>query len=148
VFLYRHALELYIKQIIITGNNILCLSGKKLIDIKDKDFGSHKLSYFVPAIKVIFDAAGWKWRLDIKGISNEKEFQKFLEDFEQNDPQSFAFRYPTTKKGDAALPKHFVFNIIRFSEKLDPIFDLLDGAVTGLEELWQVEAEAQQYNCG
>jgi len=138
VFLYRHALELYLKQIINIGNNILRLSGKEPI-LEKKD---HKLSQLVPAIKGIFDAVEWEWKLDIDGMANDKDFQKFLEDFERIDPMSFAFRYPTTKKGEATLPEHFVFDVIKFSKKLDPIFDLFDGAVTGLEELWQSGAEA------
>ena len=151
VFLYRHALELYMKQIIITGNSLLRLSRKKPV-LEVKDIGHDQLSKLVPVIKTIFDAVDWEWELDIEGISSEEEFQKFLEDFEKIDPNSISFRYPTSKNGKATLPKHFVFDVIDFSKKLDPILNLFDGATTGLEELWQAgaeatyEAQAQCYN--
>lgn len=141
VFLYRHALELYMKAVIITGNNISWLSGKKPL-IETENLNSHKLSQLVPAIKAIFSAVDWDWDLDIEGVSDDREFQRFLEDFEKTDPGSFSFRYPTTTKGDAALPEHFLFNAIEFARKLDPILDLLDGADLGLKEIWDTAAEA------
>lgn len=124
VFLYRHALELFIKGLILTGNNILHISGKKPL-IESDQLGSHRLSRLLPSLKQIFDAVGWKWELDIEGIKDYEEFQKFIEDFEQIDPFAISFRYPTDKQGKAPLPKHFAFNVVDFSKKLDPLLDLL-----------------------
>ena len=149
MFLYRHALELYIKAIILTGNDILILSNQNPL-VESKDLGSHRLYSLIPAIKQIFCFLGWTSDFEIPGMKDLNDFEKFLQNIEKIDPNSFSFRYPTTKKGDAALPEHFSFNVLELCQQLDPILDLLEGADMGLKEEWDVRAEAafeaQQFN--
>ena len=141
VFLYRHAMELHIKAIIVTGNDILELSGQVPI-IKTEDLGSHRIHALVPALKQIFVFLGWAWDFEISGMSNPEDFEQLLQYIEELDPLSYSFRYPTTKKGKPTLPAHFTFNILEFSRQLDPILDLLDGADSGIKEEWDTRAEA------
>jgi hypothetical protein len=60
---------------------------------------------------------------------------------EKIDPRSHSFCYPVDTTGEAALPKHFVVNVIDFGKKMDAVLDLLSGAVTGLQEHWDETAE-------
>ena len=142
VFLYRHALELYLKDIVIVGNWFIESSGATPV-VKTEDIGSHGLSRLVPAVKQAFDVVGWGWKIELDHMKTDKEFQKLLNEIDTIDPLSQSFRYPTKKNGDASLSKHFLFSIVEFCKTLDPILDLLDSASFGLREQWQVYAEAR-----
>src|SRR5262245_57418129 len=59
LFLYRHALELYIKPIVYRGAQLCRLIDEKLNT--ENLFKAHKLTEFLPQIEAIFKAVGWKW---------------------------------------------------------------------------------------
>lgn len=62
---------------------------------------------------------------------------------EELDPESYNFRYPTDTKGQAALNHHTVVNPVGFSCNMDPILDVLAGAVLGLHEEFDATAAAK-----
>ena len=66
-----------------------------------------------------------------------------MKGIEEVDPQSYTFRYPTDTKGHAALNHHTIISPVGFASNLDPILELLDGAVTGLTEEFDATAEAK-----
>ncbi|MFZ3149897.1 MAG: hypothetical protein WA137_12780 [Methanothrix sp.] len=142
LFLYRHALELYMKAIVYRGAQLL-----QLLDIDSPDtsrlFTDHRLSILLPGVKAIFDGIGWTWDTEIAGISNFEDFTKLVKGIEEIDPGSYSFRYPTNTKGKAALNHHTLINAIEFSRKMDPILDLLDTAVLGIHEDFDAIAEAK-----
>ncbi|OGC04431.1 hypothetical protein A2276_08675 [candidate division WOR-1 bacterium RIFOXYA12_FULL_43_27] len=138
VFLYRHALELYIKGIIIDGNNILSLLGKTPV-VDTNDLGKHDLLPLIPAIKQVFTAIGWL--TENKGTKEVEEVVEIIKCFNGLDSNSFSFRYPVNKKGLSILSENFILNVVEFAKKADPVFDLLDGAIVGLSEEWQTRAD-------
>lgn len=131
LFLYRHALELYLKAFIISGSFLL---PRELPKIKTY-LKSHRISDLIQYFEAIILKAGWSWDLGIDGLNTKKEFVNLIEEFEKIDPNSFAFRYPTTKTSYEALPHHFSFNLSSVTQRLDPLLELLDGSLLGLEEL-------------
>jgi len=141
VYLYRQALELYIKGVIVSGRRLLDLAGRPL-PIEERLLGEHRLSPLVPGVAAVFRVAGWRWRSDVQHFSSQPAFRSYLSSLESVDPLSFAFRYPVNKGGRANLQPHYHFNVLSFVETLTPILELLDGALSGLEELWQQRAEA------
>jgi hypothetical protein len=147
VFLYRQALELYVKGTIVSGERLLALA-EQALPITSKLLREHRLSPLVPALDAVFQIANWSWPVDVPNFGSPSEFGRYLDALESVDPLSFAFRYPTNKAGEANLSHHFRFNVITFAETLDPILNLLNGGLTGLDELWQERAEAvyQQQN--
>jgi len=142
LFLYRHSLELYMKAIIFRGAQLL-----RLIETKDVDtsklFTIHRLSALLPSMKTVFDGIGWSWDTGLPGINSFDDFDKLVHGIEDMDPDSFNFRYPTNTKGQAALDHHTVINSVAFSINMDPILDLLAGAVLGLHEEFEATAEAK-----
>jgi len=142
LFLYRHALELYMKAIVYRGAQLLQLLDIETLDTS-KLFKDHRLSKLLPGIKAVFDGIGWKWETETAGISNFEEFAELLYGIDELDPESYSFRYPTNTKGLAALSHHTVVNAIGFSRNMDPILDLLDAAVLGLHEEFNATAEAK-----
>lgn len=141
LFLYRHAIELFIKAIVYKGAKLLRLISDENLNTENL-FKEHQLSTFLPAIKIIFKGLDWKWDFEISGLKSFEDFSDLIKEIDSIDPHSYNFRYPIKTTGKASLNKHFVINVIDFGKKLDPILDLLSGAITGLDYEWNITAEA------
>ena len=140
LYLYRHALELYLKAFIYRG--------VRLLEIRDNQkletgflLTSHRLSSFLPAFRAILTSIDWKWDFEITGFNSLDDFEDLIIGIEKVDADSYCFRYPVTTKGDSALPKHFVVNVINFAKHMDKILDMLDGAIRGLKYEWNLTVE-------
>ena len=140
LFLYRHALELYLKAIVYRGARLMGLVSQKAIDT-NRLFEQHGLSRLLPSIKAIFRQMHW----DFKGCSLNSfdDFSEFIRSLDSIDPGSYAFRYPIKNTGAASLPKHFVVNVVQFSRSMESLLNVLEGAAIGIQENWQAEAEAR-----
>ncbi len=132
IFLYRHALELYLKAIVLHGEVILQLNGKALLSNRSL-LQKHSLLPFFPLLKQTFDAVGWTWELDIEGLRTFEEVEELLQDFETIDHASHTFRYPVDKKGSTSVPHHFAVHIPTFCESMDVLLESLETALMGLE---------------
>jgi hypothetical protein len=145
VYLYRHSLELAIKALLILGNQIaLLLQNEELGTDESRLFRDHALAIHLPKLKLIFEAVGWPDAFDQIGFGSG-EVEQIIQEFDQYDPHSFAFRYPIKKDGSASLPEHFVFDPLQFSRTLDPILTSLLGGCTGLEVFIDALHEARAY---
>jgi hypothetical protein len=144
LFLYRHALELYLKAIIYRGAMLLKLVSNTTIDA-ERLMTKHELTVFLPAIRAIFEAQEWNWEFDVSGLETFDDFCDLVKEIERIDPRSYSFRYPTSKKGTAALEHHFVINVLSFARNMDGVLELLSGAVTGLDESWDKAASIQYF---
>jgi hypothetical protein len=140
LFLYRHALELYLKAIVYRGAQLLGLISDDKPNT-EKLLTNHKLIRLLPTIEAIFRAVEWKWDFEVSGLKSFDDFADLIREIEKIDPQSYCFRYPVNTTGEAALSKHFVVNVVNFGKKMDSVLDLLSGAVTGLQERWDDTAE-------
>lgn len=142
VFLYRHAVELYLKAIIHWGNSLLRLNGKPIVPHRNI-FTEHRLRVLLKSVKPIlrFQKSLSNW-----GDSHFRCFrdvEKVIEELEEFDPGSYSFRYPTDTTGKkATLPHHFLFNVIAFGEQFDRLINILDGISTMVYEEFQAQAEA------
>jgi hypothetical protein len=139
VYLYRQALELYLKGVIASGRRLLYLADQPL-PINPRALLDHRLTPLIPAITAVFSVAGWEWSSEVPPFASEGDLRSYLESLETIDPMSFSFRYPTDKQGKASLPHHFRFNVLEFVESITPLLELLDAALTGLDELFQERA--------
>lgn len=133
VFLYRHALELSMKAVVLEGNRRLDLFGeglpaKELWEL----LNGHRLSRLLPEIRRVFKGAGWGWNWEDATIRTFAGVQRVLRDLESVDPDSFTFRYPTNTRGEAAVPHHFEFNLRAFIVDIDPLVEAFDTAAFGL----------------
>lgn len=140
LFLYRHALELYLKAIVYRGAKLLKLISDEKVDT-EKLFGSHGLARLLPAVKAIFKEM--QWNFDGSGLRSLNDFENFIRDLDKLDFRGDAFRYPITTGGNACLPMHFVVNVVEFSERMDLLMNFLEGAAELIRENWRAEAEAR-----
>ena len=149
VFMYRHALELHMKAVLIDGSSMLVVR-------------RHDPSCREPATRgaqsdVSRPAVGAHLRSLWSGVGIsvlitfeiERTIRKLIGEFSAADDKSFAFRYPVNTKGKASLPPDFTFDLVVFCETLDGLLNALDGAKTAAREQFEahmeLEAEARQY---
>jgi len=144
VFLYRHALELYFKSVLLVGNQLLEMNGDEIpaADIQAV-LSSHRLTPLLPHFRKILKAAGFVWNWpDDPHLKSFEDLRKVLREVEAVDADSFAFRYPITKKGAASVPHNFTFDLVEAVKILDRLVEMLDAAHTGLEATYEAACDA------
>jgi hypothetical protein len=139
VFTYRHALELYLKAILILGNQIAATSWNEELRTEDV-FKSHSLTEHLRVVKAIFAEAGWGEDYPHMGLE-DPVFEDVLKEFDELDKGSYTFRYTVNKDGTANIDENFAFSVPNFVAIMDKILNNLSGACFGLEELSDVSAE-------
>lgn len=142
LYIYRHALELYLKAVVYRGAQLVHLLDVGHIDTS-KLFQSHRLSSLLPALTAVLESLDRKGDFETPRLQSYDELADLVRGVDEIDPDSFAFRYPITKGQGPAIERHTVLNAVAFAEHLDPVLDLLDGAVTGLDEEFDASAEAR-----
>lgn len=142
LFLYRHALELYLKAVVLRGALLLEILDEKRLSL-DRVFSSHQLSCWLRPLRAIFAAMGWNWNTEIDGLTTWDDFADIVAAIESVDASSYSFRYPMTTKGDPALPHHTVVNVLHFAAQMDGLLSLLTGAMAGINERIDTAAEVR-----
>ena len=131
VFLYRQAVEISLKYLIWTGN--------QLHDREPSIPTHHRLvplwKHCRPIIEQVWPD-GPKQDLDAVG--------KVLDQFEARDPISTVFRYPVTKEGHASLAVNEQINILNFAEVAERVFTLLHCCSGGFYEYLQNKREQER----
>jgi hypothetical protein len=139
VFLYRHAIELYLKAVLLIGNSLAITQDDSDLHTEDV-FKSHSLSLNLPSVKAIFKSVGWEDDFPYMGLATP-EFEAVLKEFDELDRGSYTFRYTVNKDGTANIEEHFAFSIAEFAARIEPILKMLSGACYGLEEMKDLSAE-------
>ena len=96
-------------------------------------------------VSKIFDAVGW----ETPNVAALEGVDACIRQLSQVDLDSFAFRYPYSKKGDRSLPDTLSYiNIRHFAEVMDRLASYIDGIDTGASvvEEWQDDLEAEWRN--
>jgi hypothetical protein len=140
VFLYRHALELYLKALLVTGDSLAGLLGDGRLEF-DLRRANHKLTPLLDKLEQLFSALGWSWEdYGISGLTAEG-FRSIISEFDEVD-DSYAFRYPLNKNGTASVEEHFAFSLLQMSRVLDPVLEMLSNAWMTLGEYHSQLSEA------
>lgn len=143
-FLYRHSIELYLKAIILWGAGLVRLQSGEELNTENL-LNTHKLGDLLPNLKRIFKEAHWLDETETETkFGTYKKIEEFILAFEAIDPNSFAFRYPVDKKGDASLPESFHFNVITLGHEASEMLKALEGAACGVYEMFQEMAAIQR----
>ena len=142
VYLYRQALELHFKSIIITGNAVFRLQGSAEPVNESKILRTHSLRKLLTSIRPIMEEMGWMDDASYETVYGFAEMQRVIHEFDDIDPKSYAFRYPVDSKGRGSVSHHFSFDVRAFVAQLDPILDLLAGATMGIDDAYQNMCDA------
>ena len=130
IFLYRHYIELRLKEIVRDGN--LLMTG---VD----DFPKHhRIKDLWSECRRLVEEV---WRDDDREPLVRVE--DYINRLAQYDSDSFAFRYSTDKKGNENLQGTTLINIRRFAEIMAEVSTLLDGISMALSHYLDVKGEMQ-----
>lgn len=140
LFLYRHALELYLKAIVYQGALLVGVISEKRIDAP-RLFRWHELDKLLRPLESIFKALDW----DFEGtdLTSFEDFAQVIKTIQGVDPSSYVFRYPVTREGEAYFPQGFIVNVVSFARRMDGILEFLSDAANGIPEQLRADAEAQ-----
>lgn len=148
VFLYRHALELYIKAVIIIGSPMLAIKEMPVVN-RQSLLKTHSLEKLSNELERVFDAYEWDWDLGTPNFQSLEDFRKIIRELHEVDEKSDAFRYPLDTKGCASLPFRFCFDLFGFCEILDSLFSVLEGAAylayDELQAIYELRADAREW---
>jgi hypothetical protein len=138
VFLYRHALELYLKAIVLgDGSNILESKPDPAMIYR-----THSLLKLLPIVCDIVKAFGWEPNLTCTGVADVAALRSIVSELHALDPRSHAFRYPVNTEGEGSVRSHLTFSVLAFAKQMDAVLDLLDDTAWALEAEWGVRSEA------
>lgn len=138
VFLYRHHIELQIKQV--TGLARQLLQGD---DLSDSDKVTHNLnSLWETARKVLLQAD------DTLSSSDFIRVSAVVKALNEADLRATAFRYPRTREGGRSLEGVHYINTRRFGEQMAAASDDLDAIDDGLRYLLDLESEMRGHEDG
>ncbi len=127
VFLYRHALELLMKSLVVAGRTRLAIRTKGI----EGALGGHSLTKLWPIVSSVLDAMGWT--KDTPEGRPLHESRKLIDQLNSADPQSMSFRYPRSKRGGDLLPSHLTFNLPDSAKLVNSLCDSLLGAAIAIE---------------
>jgi hypothetical protein len=142
VFLYRHAIELYLKSIVYWGNGLLRLRNQHPPLRQDVLFRTHNLGKLVAGAKPVLKLFRCLGKWPDSEFMSFRDFARFIMELDDLDPGSYSFRYPIDRKGGSALPNCLCFNVVAFGGKLDSLLNMLSGAAAMAYEQFLAEAEA------
>jgi hypothetical protein len=121
VYLYRHHLELSLKEIVRNGSTLLDDSALKAEQ-------THSLTKLWPIAKKVIQKV-WPEEPD---NSEYVKIDHFISEIAKFDDSSTTFRYPRTRQGANTVQGLQHINLRHFAECMQSICSLLDGASLGI----------------
>jgi hypothetical protein len=126
LFLYRHALELHLKNILLVGADMLKL--KEEPETPKRIWETHNVKTLGAEVERVFAAYGWNWNLGAEQFTSVSDFRSLLQQLTVMDPKSFSFRYPISPDRAPHLPEGATFNLFTVAENMDALLECLSGA--------------------
>jgi hypothetical protein len=129
VFIYRHHVELQMKELI--------RNGRRLLDV-DGDFdANHNLVRLWSACREVLEQVFRRGEREALDAIGEQ-----LQQLAALDAGSYAFRYPEDRAGAPSLPPELRrFNLRHFAERMERIGGMLEGASTGISVYLDYKAD-------
>jgi len=128
LFLYRHAIELYLKTVLYRAAKLLQLHGRMT---EPWLRAHHSLPKLLAAVRPVLDSLPRK----PAGITLLAEtVEELINDVNAIDSGSYCFRYPITPTGEASHDRGAVVDVFVFAERVDAALDELICACIVLEE--------------
>ena len=131
-FLYRHYLELRLKELIIHG--------RQLLDGPNKFPHGHRIDFLWQSCRLILEQVwpdGSTTDLDAVGAC--------IAEFCAIDQQSMSFRYPVTKDGAPILPDLRHVNLRNLRDVVNRLSGLLEGSSDGIAAYLDDKRSGQSY---
>lgn len=121
LFLYRHHLELSLKDLIVRG--------RKLLDIDEPFPAHHKLNELWSTCDSLFDEIAPN-----DSMQERQNIGRLIDEFVKVDPLATAFRYPIDRDGSPSLPGVQHIDLLNVKRVIGRIAVILDGADAMIDE--------------
>jgi hypothetical protein len=132
LFTYRHAIELFMKAIIVGADRPLAATEDEDTQLFG-ELAGHELSRLLPRVRSTFDAAGWEWwwpkNQYVETFDDVAALLKYIETI---DPRSFSFRYPIDKRRRRSIAKDVEIPFEVLVAAIDALAEALHVADFGL----------------
>jgi hypothetical protein len=125
VFMYRHALELHLKAIVLGGGSGFLASKPDSLSVHK----THSVSWLAQFVCQIVSALKWEPEFRCVGVENLDDFKAVIESVNSIDPGSYSFRPPNVA-------------VSEFARKMEALLDLLDATADGLAAEWDLRSGA------
>jgi hypothetical protein len=138
VFMYRHAVELHLKALVLgDGANFLTTKPDALSVHK-----THALSWLAQFVCQIITALKWENEFKCDGIENLADFKAVIGELNAVDPGSYVFRLPVSAEAKDSIPGRVKLTVREFGRKMDAFLELLDSTADALAAEWDMRTEA------
>jgi hypothetical protein len=138
VFMYRHALELHLKALILgDGGNFLATKPDRMSVYK-----THSVSWLVQFVCQIVTTLKWEKEFRCEGIETLADFKTFVEDINSVDPAPYSFRYPASTDAQDFIENNSTFSVREFARRMDALLELLDSTADAVAATWDTQSEA------
>jgi hypothetical protein len=136
IFLYRHALELHLKALVLGGGSNFLETKPDTLSIRK----THSIPWLAQFISQIITTVGWEQEFKCEGIESVADFKAFIDNLNLVDPGSYVCRWPVDPD---ALP-----SVREFARKVDAFLDLLASTADALAAEWDIRSEAAKEGHG
>jgi hypothetical protein len=138
VFMYRHAIELHLKSMVLgEGGNFLPTKPDPISISK-----THSLSWLAQFVSQIVTALKWENEFRCEGIETLPDFKAVVEAVNSVDPGSYSFRFPANTEGQGSGPGAGKLTMRDFARRMDALLGLLDSTDDALAAEWDLQSEA------
>ena len=127
VFLYRHSLELYLKNVIY--KSALLSKFKGLSDTKDRLYNNHKLTQLSEKAAEILRKL-FPYDNELQHVIDR--ILKISSEFSDIDPDSYAYRYPIDRQGGLSTRPHQIVNLEAFHRTMKELLTHLETIDIGI----------------
>ncbi len=129
VFLYRHAFELNLKNIIYSSIRLLSLKNREAIS-DSKFYNSHNLNTLAKAGAAILTTL---FKNDLALNNEVEDMLSIASDYSDLDSNSFSYRYPIDTNGDYSTKKNQIINITSLTKSMEGLLDSIEAINFGLD---------------
>ena len=144
VFMYRHAVELHLKALVLgEGGNFLNSKPDALSVHK-----THSVSWLAQFVCQIITAVKCEKEFRCEGIENLADFKAVVEKLNVVDPGSYIFRLPVSAEGQDSVPDQVKLTIREFGRKMDALLELLDSTADALAAEWDRREDGGEFGDG
>ena len=146
VFLYRHAFELYLKNILYKALPLAAF--RKIEDMNSQLHNTHKL---VPLANKVIIVIRQLFPDDSNLNQVAMRIKRTAEEFSIIDPDSYSYRYPIDTDGNPSTPKNQTVNLRAFANMMSIILTAMESINFGFDietyqaqEIWDLLQSQQE----
>ena len=139
VFMYRHALELQLKALVLGDGSYFLPNEPDRLSV----YKTHSVSWLARLVSQIVTALRWENEFSCEGIKTLTDFKAVIDNINSVDPGPQPFRYPANAEARAdSVPSTSTFNVREFAQTMDALLALLDSTSDALAATWDQQSQA------